>query len=172
MKWVMLAFSPIPGFAQFLTGRNARGFALVAAGIVGLNGVAVLGPGLRPESTGLVVATLSWIALIGAGGASVLDTVRHVVLLDRSKLARNKRRLLEKGIECYLRDDAEAAMLHFAESVNLDPQDADSRMYLATALRAQGNFAAARKHFKRAAALNSTKWSWEAAEELHALDGK
>jgi hypothetical protein len=168
----MLAFSPVPGLVQFLGGRNSRGFVLLALGMAGLNGVAVLGPGLRPESASLVVVVLAWAVLAGAMGASVLDTVRHVILLDRGKLAREKRLLLERGIECYLRRDVGTAALHFGELVNLDPQDADSRIYLASSLREKGDAAGARKNFKRAAALNSAKWSWEAGEALRELSEK
>lgn len=172
MKWIMLACSAVPGLAQFLAGRGGRGFALMALGLLGLNGVLVLGPELRPANVGLVVAVLSWVALVAAAGASVLDTVRRVVLLDRDKLARQKRDLLEKGIECYLRDDAGSAALHFSELVELDPQDADSRMYLAASLREKGDLAAAKRNFKRAAALNPAKWSWEVREEMERMVGE
>jgi len=172
MKWIILAFSPVPGLTQFLSGRNARGLVLMALGLVGLNGVVMLGPGLRPAGTGLAVTAFSWVVLGVGVGASILDTVRHVILMDRDRLARDKRLLLEKGIECYLREDTDAALLHFRELVNLDPQDADSRIYLASGLRDKGDTAGARKNFKRAAALNPHKWSWEAGEALKELGGK
>jgi tetratricopeptide (TPR) repeat protein len=169
MKWVLLACSPAPGLVQFLNRRYRRGFLLLLAGLAGLNGVAVLGPNLRPVSTGALISAVSWFALIAAAGLSIIDTIRHVVLLDRDKLASDKRRLLDRGIECYLKGDAEGASLYFTRLAHIDPRDADSRMYLASSLRAAGDAGGARRNFKRAAALNPGKWSWEAGVALKEL---
>jgi len=172
MKWVLLTISPIPGLVQFINGRLGRGAMLLLAGVVGLNGVAVLGPGLRPASAGLAVSAISWILLVTAAGASIIDTIRHVVLLDRDKLAKDKRRLMDKGIECYLKGDSEGAALYFTQLTHIDPVDADCRMYLASALRAMGDIHGARRNFKRASALNSAKWSWEASVALKEMGEK
>jgi tetratricopeptide (TPR) repeat protein len=170
MKWVLLACSPIPGLVQFICGRYSRGVILLLAGILGLNGIVVLGPGLRPVSAGLTVSAISWFLLVGTAGASVLDTIRHVVLLDRDKLAKDKRRLMDKGIECYLKGDSEGAALYFTQLAHIDPQDADSRIYLASALKAMGDLPGARRNFKRAAALNNAKWSWEVSLALKEME--
>jgi tetratricopeptide (TPR) repeat protein len=169
MKWVLLACSPVPGLVQFLNRRYGRGFLLLLAGLAGLNGVVALGPGLRPVSTGHLVLGIAWCVFVAAAGLSVIDTVRHVVLLDRDKLTSDKRHLLDRGIECYLKGDAEGASLYFTRLTHIDPQDADSRMYLASSLRAAGDVGGARRNFKRAAALNPSKWSWEAGVALREL---
>jgi tetratricopeptide (TPR) repeat protein len=170
MKWTLLGLSPIPGLVQFLSGRYGRGMLLLLAAALGLNGVLTLGPGLRPASASLAVSAISWLLLIAAAGLSILDTIRRVVLLDRDKLAKDKRRLLDKGIECYLKGDSEGAALYFTQLAHTDPQDADSRMYLASALRATGDIAGARRNFKRAAALDRTKWSWEVSVALKEIE--
>jgi tetratricopeptide (TPR) repeat protein len=172
MKWVLLACSPIPGLVQFMTSRPRQGLLLVIAGAVGLNGVLILGPQIRPEGASTAVLVISWIVLLGAGSISVVDTIRHVILLDRAKLTRDKRRLLDRGIECYLKGNAEDAAMYFTQMSHMDPQDADARVYLASSLKARGDAAGARRNFKRAAALNSAKWSWEVAVALKELEEK
>ena len=166
MRLLTILLSPIAGVVQFLHGRYVFGVVLLFLWIAALNGALVLGPGLMPPESAFWVKLISWCVLGIVTIVSVIDILLRTNPRRVEEIEDRKNRMLLDGINAYLRDDLDAAVGFFSEMVKLDVNDADARMYLATAFRARGDTTPARRQFKHCRALDRKKWSWEVAEEL------
>ncbi len=171
MRW-MIYISPVAGVPQFLRGRMLQGAAMLFVWAMALNGALILGPSLLPANYSLRVVIVSWVVLAAVTAASIIDVLRHTHPERVGRFAQKRDRLLVDGIKAYLRNDLDAAIDAWAESVRMNIDDADARIYLAMAYSAHGDNALARRHYRKCRSLNRKKWSWEIRRGLNALPKK